>query len=186
MLFTFFIALVIFQRVAELCIAKKNERWMKNQGALEFGEGHYIFIVIVHSLFFVSYIIEVFHYDKIISPIWPILLSLFLLTQAGRFWALASLGRYWNTKIIVLPKAEIVKKGPYRFIKHPNYTIVSAEFIIIPLLFQAYITAMLFTILNVIILAIRIPAEEKALKELTSYKEAFPEVLGLSKRLKKV
>ena len=181
MVFTIFIALIIIQRIAELCIAKKNERFMKSKGALEFGQSHYPFIVAVHSLFFVSYIIEVNLVGHEVSSYWPILFPLFLLTQAGRIWALKSLGPFWNTKIIVLPNAKIVRKGPYRFIKHPNYAIVSAEFLIIPLMFEAYLTTILFTILNIIILAIRIPAEEYALKKLTAYEQAFSHESSLSK-----
>ncbi|MEH7390787.1 isoprenylcysteine carboxyl methyltransferase family protein, partial [Bacillus sp. JJ1474] len=168
MLFTIFITVTILQRIVELIIAKKNERFMKSQGALEFGQSHYPFIVAVHSLFFVSYILEVSFVGHEVSSYWPILFPLFLLTQAGRIWALKSLGPYWNTKIIVLPNARIIRKGPYRFFKHPNYIIVSAEFLIIPLMFEAYITTALFTIMNIIILAIRIPAEENALKKLTA------------------
>ncbi|WNS73964.1 isoprenylcysteine carboxylmethyltransferase family protein [Bacillus sp. DTU_2020_1000418_1_SI_GHA_SEK_038] len=181
MVFTIFIAVIIIQRIAELSIAKKNERFMKSQGALEFGQLHYPFIVAVHSLFFVSYIMEVSLFGSELSSYWPILLPLFLLTQAGRIWALKSLGPYWNTKIIVLPNARIIRKGPYRYIKHPNYVIVAAEFLIIPLMFEAYLTTALFTILNIIILAIRIPAEENALKKLTAYEQAFSQRSSLSK-----
>ena len=93
----------------------------------------------------------------------------FLLTQLIRVWAITSLGRYWNTKIIVLPGAKMVNKGPYRFLKHPNYLVVTIEFIVIPLLFEAYFTAFFFSLLNGIILRIRIAAEEKALYQLTGY-----------------
>lgn len=186
MIFSVFIILIMIQRLAELIIAKRNENWMKSQGALEFGQSHYVFIVTVHSLFFISYIAEVYFFQRELSSAWPVLLLLFCITQAGRIWALTSLGRYWNTKIIVLPKANVIKKGPYRYIKHPNYLIVAAEFIIIPLLFQAYLTAAIFTVLNFIILAIRIPAEERALKELTEYEVSFPQLLGFLKILKKI
>jgi methyltransferase len=168
-----FILLLITQRLAELIIARRNEQWMKQRGAREFGQTHYRLIVLLHSLFFVSYWIEVTIGERMLSPAWPFLLTLFLLTQLVRVWALASLGKYWNTKIIVLPGASVVKKGPYRFMKHPNYLVVTMEFLIIPLLFQAYYTAILFTLLNLVILSIRIPAEEKALHELTEYPISF-------------
>lgn len=173
MLFLIFITFIILQRAAELAVARNNEKWMKERGALEFGQRHYPWIVAVHASFFVCYLLEVFIFEKNLSPFWPILLILFFLTQAGRVWALFSLGKYWNTKIIVLPGAEVVRRGPYRFIKHPNYAIVAAEFLVIPLMFQAYITAAVFTLLNIMVLYVRIPAEEKALKELTEYEEAF-------------
>jgi len=86
---------------------------------------------------------------------------------------MSSLGKYWNTKIIVLPHAQVVRRGPYRYIKHPNYFVVTIEFVVIPLLFEAYFTACLFTILNGLILSIRIPEEEKALKTLTEYEGTF-------------
>lgn len=186
MAFAIFISLIIFQRVSELFIAKKNERWMKQQGAIEFGQSHYPFIVIVHSLFIVCYILEVVLFNKELSSSWPILVFVFLLTQAGRLWALRSLGPFWNTKIIVLPNANIVKRGPYRFLKHPNYVIVTAEFLLIPLIFQAYVTVVAFSLLNAIILMIRIPAEEKALKQLTKYEDAFAGVSNPLKDIKKV
>lgn len=173
MLFFLFITIIILQRAFELVVAKKNERWMKERGALEFGQQHYPWIVLMHVLFFVSYTFEVLFFEKDLSRLWPMLLFLFVITQAGRMWALSSLGRFWNTKIIVLPGANVVRRGPYQFIKHPNYAIVAAEFVVIPLMFQAYITAIVFTLLNLLILSIRIPAEENALKELTEYEDAF-------------
>lgn len=186
MAFFLFFILIVIQRLIELVIAKRNERFMKEKGALEFGKSHYPVIVIIHSMFFISFLIEVVYFEKDLSPIWPLLLMMFLLTQAGRLWALFSLGIYWNTKILVLPNASIIKRGPYRVMKHPNYFIVSLEFLIIPLLFQAYVTAVIFTILNAFILAIRIPTEERALKLLTPYEQAFEPTASNEKDLEKV
>jgi methyltransferase len=159
--------------MGELAVAKNNEKWMKKQGAIEFGEGHYRLIVFIHSMFFAVFLLEVLIFQKSLSPAWPIWIVLFLLTQVGRIWALFSLGRYWNTKILVVPNAKVMKKGPYRFMKHPNYVIVAIELIVIPMVFQAYLTAILFTFFNFLILSIRIPAEEKALMELTEYESVF-------------
>jgi methyltransferase len=172
-IFYAFILLLIAQRLAELLIAKRNEQWMKQRGAREFGQTHYRFIVLFHSLFFVSFWIEVTVWERTLLPVWPFLLTIFLFTQLVRVWALTSLGKFWNTKIIVLPEASVVQKGPYRFMKHPNYLVVTLEFMTIPLLFQAYYTSILFTLLNLFILSIRIPAEEKALNELTEYPTNF-------------
>ncbi|MDQ0272066.1 isoprenylcysteine carboxyl methyltransferase family protein [Cytobacillus purgationiresistens] len=174
MIFYFFWVFVICQRLFELVVARGNEKWMKDRGAIEFGQGHYPLIVMVHTLFFIVLFAEVFIFNHSLTPFWPVLLPIFILSQAGRLWALSSLGRFWNTKIIVMPHADVVKKGPYRLMRHPNYLIVTLEFIIIPLLFHAYYTALVFTILNFVILLIRIPAEEEALKQLTEYEEAFP------------
>ncbi len=164
---------LILQRVTELFIAKRNETVMKNRGAYEVGSEHYKYIVAVHVFFFISLFIEYHLGIKGISPFWPILLPLFIGAQIIRIWALTSLGEYWNTKIIILPNARIVSKGPYKYIRHPNYFIVGLEILTIPLLFQCYITAIVFTALNIAVLSIRIPAEEKALMELTTYKKEF-------------
>lgn len=157
----------------ELVIAKRNEKWMKNRGAVEFGQEHYPFIVLMHMLFFIVLLFEVIFFNKEISHAWPILLVFFVAAQAGRIWALSSLGRFWNTKIIVLPGSNPIRRGPYRFLKHPNYVIVGIELLVIPLLFNAYLTAILFTLLNLVMLSIRIPAEELALAQLTDYESAF-------------
>lgn len=173
MVFYLFVGLIIFQRITELVIARKNEAWMKKQGAMEFGQGHYPAMVAIHTAFFLFFIAEVTLLNKQLSDYWPVLLALFLFAQGMRIWALASLGRFWNTKIIILPGAKVIKRGPYKIIKHPNYLIVTIEILVIPLMFNAYITMALFTLLNILILSIRIPAEERALKELTKYESAL-------------
>ncbi|CAM3892871.1 isoprenylcysteine carboxyl methyltransferase family protein [Mesobacillus zeae] len=171
--FYLFIGFVILQRLAELIIARKNERWMKSRGAVETGQGHYKAMVVIHVAFLLSTILEVKWFNRELSDFWPLLLSLFFAAQIMRIWALTSLGNFWNTKIIILPGADVVQKGPYRIMKHPNYVVVVTEIIVIPLMFNAVITAVVFTVLNIIILSFRIPAEEKALKELTHYGSAF-------------
>ncbi|WML45043.1 isoprenylcysteine carboxylmethyltransferase family protein [Neobacillus sp. PS3-40] len=170
-LILFFI--IIFQRLVELIIARKNEKWMKQQGAIEFGKKHYLYMVLIHSLFFCSFFTEKVMFNRGLSLLWPLLWILFFVTQGIRVWIILSLGKYWNTKIIVLPNAKVIRRGPYRFIKHPNYAVVTLELFIIPLLFNAYFTALLFTILNIVILSIRIPEEERALKGLTEYEGSF-------------
>ncbi|MDL4839735.1 isoprenylcysteine carboxyl methyltransferase family protein [Aquibacillus rhizosphaerae] len=157
---------IILQRIVELVIARRNEKWMKQQGATEFGAEHYKWFVITHAVFFVFIILESF-----LSPITLnenisfrlFLISLFIFTQILRIWCIASLGKFWNTKVIVLPGVPLINHGPYRFIKHPNYVIVGIELIVIPLLFNAIISALLFPLLHMILLKIRIPIEERAL-----------------------
>ncbi|MEW9501018.1 isoprenylcysteine carboxyl methyltransferase family protein [Jeotgalibacillus marinus] len=173
MLFLFIIAMVCVQRLIELWIAKRNEKWMLDKGAVEAGSSHYPFMIALHASFFLSLLVEVILFDRAISPSWQSLITLFLLTQAARIWCLLSLGRFWNTKILVLPRAEVVKKGPYKFIRHPNYLIVTMEILLLPLLFQAYFTAIVFSLLNVAMLSVRIPEEEKALMKVTNYNEIF-------------
>ena len=173
MLFYIIITIVIIQRLVELLIAKRNEKWMRSQGAFEAGAGHYPIMVMMHIAFFISLLLEVLVINKPLSPLWIPLLSLFLIAQIARVWCLTSLGKFWNTKIILLPGAEVVKKGPYKFIRHPNYVIVTTELLVLPLLFSAYFSAFVFSFLNLWMLSVRIPTEEKALKEVTNYKEVF-------------
>jgi methyltransferase len=173
MFFYFFFAFIIVERLGELLIAKRNERWLKAKGAKEFGEKHYKYIVIVHILFLLSFWLEATLRGTMLSPLWPVILCLFFITQLLRLWTILSLGRFWNTKILVIPNAEAIAKGPYRWLRHPNYVIVALEFILIPTLFQAYWTAIIFSILNVIVLSIRISVEEQALLTMTNYKKEF-------------
>ena len=173
MLFYWIIGIVIVQRLIELLVARRNEQWMKSQGAIEAGASHYRYMVAMHVCFFVSLIAEVFYFDLSPPPLWPVWLCIFLLAQVMRIWCLASLGKYWNTKIIVLPGANVVRRGPYKFIRHPNYVIVATELIVLPLLFNAYFTAILFTLLNIWMMTVRIPEEEEALKNETDYLDVF-------------
>lgn len=173
MLFAVVITIVIIQRFIELIIAKRNETWMRSEGAFEAGAKHYPLMVTMHVLFFISLVLEVFIVNRPLSPAWIALLTVFLVAQALRVWCLTSLGKFWNTKIIILPDANVVRKGPYAFIRHPNYVIVTTELLVLPLIFSAYFTAILFTMLNIWMLSVRIPTEEKALKQATNYKESF-------------
>lgn len=172
-MFWLFIGFVIIQRLIELIIAKRNEAWVKSLGAVEVGQSHYPYMVMIHGLFFVVMMAEVLAFHRTLSPVWPLLVIFFVITQIGRIWIIFTLGKYWNTKILILPNAKLVKRGLYRYIRHPNYLIVTLEFIIIPCMYQAYFTAILFSLLNVAILSVRIPMEEAALARLTEYDEIF-------------
>ena len=172
MIFYFILAFVITQRLVELLIAKRNEKLMLAKGAYEVGAKHYPLMLLLHMSFFISLLVEVIYFKSILTPSYAWVLIFFLL-QLLRVWCLVSLGMFWNTKIIILPGAKVVVKGPYSYIRHPNYLVVCLEIAILPLMFQAYFTAVLFTILNFIILSVRIPIEEKALKEATNYATAI-------------
>ncbi|ARD47379.1 isoprenylcysteine carboxyl methyltransferase [Sporosarcina sp. P37] len=172
-LFLFVFIIVVMQRLVELLIAKRNEQWMRSEGAIEAGASHYKWMVLMHAAFFVSLLAEVVIFNRPLSPVSGMLLVIFLLMQVLRVWCLSSLGKFWNTKILILPGANVQKRGPYRWIRHPNYVIVTTELIVLPLLFSAYFTAGLFFLLNIWMLSVRIPAEEKALRELTNYNEVF-------------
>ncbi len=167
------IVIVICQRIIEVIIANKNAEWIKEQGGYEVGKNHYKYLVLLHTLFFLSLIVEVtVHRPTFVA--WAIIpFFIFLIAQLGRVWALSSLGEFWNTRIMVLPGAKVIAKGPYRFIRHPNYVIVTTEIAMLPLIFQAYWTLITFTIINAIVLSVRIRTEEKALKEATNYEEVF-------------
>lgn len=160
------VALVAGQRVFELFLARRNERRARAKGAVERGRRHYPFIVALHTLWLVSTLVEGMLRGPEQLTFWTIPLALFLLVQPLRYWALFSLGENWNTKILVVPGAKPVKRGPYRYISHPNYVVVVVEILTLPLVFGAWITALTFTILNAAILFIRIYEENRALKEL--------------------
>ncbi len=166
MLFVIVFTLICIQRLVELRIAKRNAQYMKQRGAIEFGQSHYPFIVALHILFLCSLLLEYLVKSPSLNVLWVLLLTLFFLLQISRIWVIKSLGHFWNTKIIVLPNANLVKKGPYKWISHPNYVIVALEILVIPLIFQAYFTAVIFTILNMVMMLVRIPAEEAALKSI--------------------
>ncbi len=173
MIFVFVIAIVCLQRIIELIVAKRNEQWMIKKGAYEVGANHYPYMIALHTTFFLSIIVEVTFFHRSLSPLFLPLLILFLFTQIARVWCLWSLGHFWNTKIFILPGANVVKKGPYKYIRHPNYLIVGIEILFLPLMFQAYFTAIVFTCLNLAMLAVRIPIEEKALRQATNYNDIF-------------
>lgn len=170
--FLLFWGFLIVQRLAEVRVAKSNEKKLLRKGAIEAGKDHYKWMVSMHVAFFVVFFIEVYVFKAQPPSWWIVPFVLFLMGQVIRVWAISSLGEFWNTKIILLPGANVVAKGPYRFMRHPNYTIVSLELLVMPLIFGAYFTAILFTILNFFMLRVRIPAEEKALMELTDYEKS--------------
>lgn len=124
-------------------------------------------------MLFLFLIIEVVTNNIGPSPLFPLFFLLFLLVQALRIWCIRSLGPFWNTKILILPGAEVVRKGPYTFMRHPNYAVVSLEILLLPIMFQAYFTAFCFTLLNITMLSVRIPIEEKALRDATNYNHVF-------------
>jgi methyltransferase len=161
MIFIFFISFLILLRTGELLISKRNEKWLLQHNAVEFGKKHYRFIVALHVFFIISLIIEYFNESKNSLSLFFFTFYFFLL--AGKTWIISTLGKFWNTKIYRVPSIPLIKKGPYKYCKHPNYLIVIAEIAVIPLIFQLYYTANVFTILNAIILWVRIKQENKAL-----------------------
>lgn len=162
MIFILFISFVILLRIGELILSKKNEKWLLQNDAIEYGQKHYPFIVALHVLFFLSLIIE---YSTQQTPTYNLFfLVLYFFIIAFKSWIILSLGKFWNTKIYRVPNVPLIKKGPYKYFKHPNYVFVIAEIAVIPLTFHLYYTAIIFTLLNLIVLSVRIKEENKALQ----------------------
>lgn len=153
------IAFVITLRLGELAWSARNARRLLAQGAIEYGQGHYPFIVALH----VAWIGALIALVPRAAPAQPVLLAAFALLQLGRAWALASLGARWTTRVMVLPGAPLVRRGPYRWLRHPNYLIVAVEIPLLPLAFGAWQVALAFGLANIGLLAWRIRVENAAL-----------------------
>ncbi len=169
--FALLFAFVLFQRLLELVIARRNGAHIESLGGFEVGKDHYRYIVLLHIAFLCSFLFEVLarHQEGMVPQLAP--LTLFVLAQGLRLWVLQTLGKFWNTRIYILPGSEPVTRGPYRFMRHPNYLVVSVELFTLPLCFGAWITAIVFSLLNGVMLAVRIRAEENALIAGTAYAE---------------
>ena len=152
------LALVTLQRLGELWLAKRNTARLLAQGAREHAPGHYPLIVAVHAFWLAS-----LWWLALTRPVHPLWLALFVLIELARLWVLAALGPRWTTRIIVLPEASLVRRGPYRFVNHPNYSVVIAEIAVLPLVFGLWPVALVFTLLNAAVLTIRIREENRAL-----------------------
>lgn len=153
------LGLVILQRIAELAWARRNTRRLLARGGREAGAGHYGLMVMLHAGW-LAMIALTTHPD--VAPSWT-LLGLYGLLQLARLWVIVSLGEYWTTRIITVDGAPLVRRGPYRFLKHPNYWIVAAEIAVLPLAFGNWAVAAVFTVLNAWMLAHRIRVEQQVL-----------------------
>lgn len=160
------VGLVGCQRLFELWLSRRNERRLRARGAVERGGSHYPWMVALHSLWLVSTLVEGLLRGPVFPALWPVPLAAFLLVQPLRYWAILSLGESWNTKILVVPGAGLVRRGPYRYFKHPNYVVVAVEILAFPLIFGAWITALAFSALNAALLYVRIREENRALARL--------------------
>lgn len=154
------LGLVAGQRLGELVIANRNTRALKARGALELGAQHYPFLVALHALWLAALVAWVATHDTHVDLV---LLVIFAGLQGMRLWVLWALGPYWTTRIITLPGAPLVRRGPYRFVRHPNYIVVALEIAVLPLVFGAWILALVFSVLNAAALYVRIRAENRAL-----------------------
>jgi methyltransferase len=152
------LALVTLQRVGELWLSNRNTRRLLAQGAREYGQSHYPLIVAVHALWLVA--LWWLAPGRHVFAFW---LVLYVLLQVARTWVLATLGQRWTTRIIILPGAPLVRRGPYRLVNHPNYVVVIGEIAVLPLVFGLWQIALIFSLLNAGILTIRIREENRAL-----------------------
>jgi methyltransferase len=153
------------ERLAELVVSTRNARWSFARGGVESGRGHFPPMVALHSGLLVACVAEAVLADRPFLPWlgWPMLV-LVLASQGLRWWCIATLGPRWNTRVIVVPGLPLVARGPYRWLRHPNYVAVVAEGIALPLVHTCWVTAAAFTVLNaVLLLRFRIPAEDRAL-----------------------
>ncbi len=153
------LALVIVQRLAELVYARRNTRRLLAEGAVEVGAGHYPIIVAVHVGWLAALLLTV----PADAPPQGVLLALFLVVQGLRLWVMMSLGRFWTTRVLTVPGAPLVRRGPYRWFRHPNYMVVIAEIALLPLAFGAPDIALVFSVLNGLILTHRVRVENAAL-----------------------
>jgi methyltransferase len=159
------VGLVALQRLLELRLSRRNERILRARGAVERGQNHFPLMVGLHVLWLLSTLVEGI-LRGFVPAYWPVPLALFLLVQPLRYWAIFSLDEHWNTRILVVPGAELVRRGPYKYLKHPNYVVVAVEILTFPLIFGAWITALVFSMLNAALFYVRIREENRALAEL--------------------
>jgi len=160
------IALVGLERLAELRLSLANTAWAKARGGREYGQGHYPPMVVLHTALLVGALVEVLALDRPFLPAlgWT-MLALVAASQALRWWCIATLGKQWNTRVVVVPSLPLVRRGPYAVIGHPNYVAVVVEGAALPLVHSAWVTALVFTVLNAWLLRVRIRTENAALTD---------------------
>lgn len=163
----FYLALlgaVAVERLVELVVSRRHARLALARGGIESGAQHFPVMAATHALFLVSCALEPLLFDRVATPLLSIpALVIVVAAQGLRWWAVLTLGERWNVRIIVVPGDAPVDGGPYRFVRHPNYLAVIAELMALPLVHGAYVTALVFSLANLALLAVRIPAEERAL-----------------------
>ncbi len=165
-LYTVLVALVGLERLAELVVAKRNLAWSLARGGRESGFSHYPFMVVLHTGLLAGCLLEVWAGHRPFLPaVGWIMLALVLAAQGLRWWCIRTLGPQWNTRIVVVPGRPRVTGGPYRFLSHPNYVAVVTEGFALPLVHDAWLTALVFTVLDAGLLSVRIRAENTALAE---------------------
>ena len=153
---------VAAERLAELALSRRNLAWARTRGGREYGFGHYPFMVVLHIGLLVACLVEAAH-RRFVPALGASMLVVVVLAQVLRWWCITILGPRWNTRIIVIARLPLVKAGPYRWMRHPNYVAVVAEGIALPLVHTGWITAACFTVANALLLRVRIASENAAL-----------------------
>ncbi|MGH7012773.1 MAG: isoprenylcysteine carboxyl methyltransferase family protein [Stellaceae bacterium] len=153
------VGIVAAARLGELVYSVRNARALKDRGAIELGAGHYPLVVALHAAWLLA-LVALVPWDTAVNWFW---LGVFVVLEILRVWTVASLGRFWTTRVYSLPGAPLVRRGPYRLVAHPNYLIVVGEIAVLPLAFGAWRIALAFSILNAAVLAWRIRVEERGL-----------------------
>ena len=181
--FTVLVGLVGLERLAELVVSNRNAAWSLAHGGRETGRGHYPVMVVLHTGLLVGALVEAWVRRPDVPAVlaWS-MLALVLASQGLRWWCIATLGRQWNTRVIVVPGLTLVRRGPYRLVPHPNYVAVVVEGFALPLVHLAWITALVFSVLNAALLMVRIRVENEALRTLAG-RSSEPEV-GLTEGAK--
>lgn len=159
-------ALTAAERLVEVRVSLRNAAWSFARGGVEHGRGHYPAMVVLHTAFLAAAPLEVLLLGRAAPAAWPVLLALALGCQALRWWCIHTLGPRWNTRVIIVPGLPRVTAGPYRFLSHPNYVVVAAEGVVLPLVHGAWLSALAFTALNALLLRVRLRVEESALRTL--------------------
>ena len=153
------LGLVVIQRLVELVVASSNTRRLLARGGREVGRAHYPLFILLHG----SWLVAIAATTPLsVEPIWP-LIGVFVILQLGRVWVISTLGPYWTTRIITVDDAPVVRRGPFRFVRHPNYCVVAGEIAVLPLAFHDWAIALIWSILNALLLRHRIGVESAAI-----------------------
>ncbi len=165
-----FLAVIAAERLIEVRLSRRNVAWALDRGGLEFGRRHFRWMTLLHALFLPACALEVWGLGRPFVPAlgFP-MLAIVLSAVALRYAAILTLGRRWNVRVVVIPGEPAITGGPYRFVRHPNYLAVVLEGVAIPLVHTAWLTALVFTALNAVLLFVRIRCEEAALAEYSDY-----------------
>lgn len=165
--FTLIVLLVAVERIVELVVSKRNLDWSFSKGGIEYGRSHYKYMVVIHVFLLIGSLAEIWIFKPILNPVlfWGFF-ALAMGSQALRWWCIGTLGKRWNTLVVIIPGLSVVRGGPYRWLKHPNYVAVVVEGIALPMIGFSWRTAIIFTILNIFVLSARLRSENAALATL--------------------